>query len=158
MKGWLTSFFLICRIISLWHIPILANSDREQLHSPQSAPEPVLRTAPHTACTRRGFPEHTHARLRLSRALEKSRHWRLSGEKLTRLRETWFRRNLAASLMSQRNEKAPGIICKIGLENVQERVVLRGDGGCWWPTVMLMLARGWGKIPSPSAEIMLMPW
>ena len=158
MNGGFTSY-LICRIISLWHIPILANSDREQLQSPQPAPEPVLRTAHCTQHARTAaFPNIRtpgcgfHAR------------WRNpdTGDFLVRswlgLRETWFRRNLAASLMSQRNEKAPRIICKIGLGNVQERVALRGDGGCWWPTVMLMLARGWGKIPSPSAEIMLMPW
>ena len=44
--------------------------------------------------------------------------------------ETWLRGNLAASLMSQKNEKALRIICKIGLRNGErgERVAGDDDG------------------------------
>ena len=42
--------------------------------------------------------------------------------------ETWLRGNLAASLMSQKNEKALRIICKIGLRN-GERGEREGCGG-----------------------------
>ena len=79
------------------------------------------------------FPEHTHAPLRLSGALEKSRLWRLSGEELTRT--SWLLGNLAASSMSQRNESALGIICKIALSNIRERVGKRGN---WREGTMLL--------------------
>ena len=131
---------LINRIIhnSVWHISILANSDRrsrEQLQSllPQPAPEPVLRAqharTAHKHARQGSFPEHTHARLRLSRALEKSGHWRLSGG--VDCGETWLRGNLAASLMSQKNEKALRIICKIGLRNGERGERVAGDDDGW---------------------------
>ena len=120
-------FTSLCDTFQFWQI-LTASSF--SLSSPQPAPEPVLRAqharTAHKHARQGSFPEHTHARLRLSRALEKSEHWRLSGGE--DCGETWLRGNLAASLMSQK--KALRIICKIGLRNGErgERVAGDDDG------------------------------
>ena len=113
-----------------WHIPILANSDRQGAASvsPQPAPKPVLRApsthAAHKHARQSSFPEHTHARLRLfMRAGEIQRletFWRAIGA------DSGFRGNLAGSLMSHSYENPLRIMW--GLRN-DERGLCRGETG-----------------------------
>ena len=76
-------FTSLCDTFQFWQILTDGAESSFSLSSPQPAPEPVLRAqharTAHKHARQGSFPEHTHARLRLSRALEKSEHWRLSG-------------------------------------------------------------------------------